>query len=141
MSAGIEPRQLEIEITENALITSLEESTHILKKIKLMGVHLSLDDFGTGYSSLTYLQHLPVSTLKIDKAFIDMILVDGTQKAIIETIVDMAHNMEMNVVAEGVETKTQIDYLARCGCDSLQGYIISHPVPEDEALRFLARQV
>jgi diguanylate cyclase (GGDEF)-like protein len=139
-SAGIEPRQLEIEITENALIESLEESTHILDKIQLMGVRLSLDDFGTGYSSLTYLQRLPVRTLKIDKAFIDMIQTAGTQKAIIGTIVDIAHIMEMTVVAEGVETEAQIDYLVRCRCDLLQGYIISPPISEEEAVRFLLRQ-
>ncbi|AIF49746.1 EAL domain-containing protein [Pelosinus sp. UFO1] len=138
--SGIEPQQLELEITENALISSLEESTHILKKLRMLGVRLSLDDFGTGYSSLTYLQRLPVSTLKIDKAFIDMILTDGAQKAIIATIIDMAHIMDMTVVAEGVETETQIDYLAQCGCDSLQGFIISKPVPEEKALLFLRNQ-
>jgi len=141
LDAGIESHQLELEITENALIASLEESTHTMKKLKRLGVHLSLDDFGTGYSSLTYLQRLPVSTLKIDKAFIDMILIDGVQKAIIGTIVDMAHIMGMTVVAEGVETQMQIDYLARCGCDCLQGYIISRPMPEDEALRFLTKPI
>ena len=141
LGAGIEPHQLELEITENALIASIEESTHILEKLKRMGVHLSLDDFGTGYSSLTYLRRLPVSTLKIDKAFIDMILIEGTQKAIIRTIVDMAHIMEMTVVAEGVESQLQIDYLAQCGCDCLQGYIISHPLPEKEALLFLASRM
>lgn len=139
--AGIEPNQLELEITENALIASLEESTHILHKIQSMGVRLSLDDFGTGYSSLTYLQRLPVNTLKIDKAFIDAILLDGSQKAIIATIVNLAHIMGMNVVAEGVETETQVAHLASCHCDSLQGYIISRPVSEDEAVRFLTRRV
>jgi len=138
-SAGIEPSQLELEITENALIESLEESTHILKKIQNMGVGLSLDDFGTGYSSLTYLQRLPVKTLKIDKAFIDMILTDEAQKAIIGTIVDMAHIMEMSVVAEGVEEESQMEYLAKCRCDLIQGHIISPPIPENEAVRFLSR--
>ena len=137
-NAGIEPNQLEIEITENALIESLEESTHILEKIRTMGVRLSLDDFGTGYSSLTYLQRLPVKTLKIDKAFIDMILTNKAQKAIIRTIIDMAHIMKMNVVAEGVETEIQIAYLAKCHCDLLQGYIISPPIPEAEAIDFLS---
>lgn len=137
-SAGIEPNQLEIEITENALIESLEESTHILEKIQAMGIRMSLDDFGTGYSSLTYLQRLPVKTLKIDKAFIDMILTNKAQKAIIRTIIDMAHIMKMNVVAEGVETEIQIAYLAKCHCDLLQGYIISPPVPEAEAINFLS---
>ena len=141
LGAGIQPHQLELEITENALIASIEESTHALEKLKMMGVHLSLDDFGTGYSSLTYLRRLPVSTLKIDKAFIDMILMDGAQKAIIGTIVEMAHIMEMTVVAEGVESQMQIDYLTRCGCDCLQGYIISRPLPEQEALHFLTRGV
>jgi EAL domain-containing protein (putative c-di-GMP-specific phosphodiesterase class I) len=139
LSAGIEPGQLEIEITENALIESLEESTHILNKLQFMGIRLSLDDFGTGYSSLTYLQRLPVRTLKIDKAFIDMILTDGAQKAIIGSIVDMAHIMEMTVVAEGVETEAQVEYLLRCHCDLLQGYITGSPMPEEEAVRFLSR--
>jgi diguanylate cyclase (GGDEF)-like protein len=136
--AGIEPRQLELEITENALMGSLEEGTRKLEELRTMGVRLSLDDFGTGYSSLTYLQRLPVNTLKVDKAFIDMILMEGTQKAIIRTIVDMAHSMEMTVVAEGVETRQQLDYLTRCRCDCFQGYIISRPVPEEEAVRFLS---
>lgn len=139
--AGIEPHRLELEITENALMASLEESICKLEELQAMGVRLSLDDFGTGYSSLTYLQRLPVKTLKIDKAFIDMILTDGTQKAIIGTIVEIAHIMNMNVVAEGVEKEQQLDYLAQCRCDLLQGYIISHPVPEDEAVRFLSRRV
>lgn len=136
-AAGIEPCQLELEITENALLNSIEDCTRKLNELRAIGVRLSLDDFGTGYSSLTYLQRLPVNTLKIDKAFIDMILAKGAQKAIIGNIVDMAHRMEMIVVAEGVETAQQLEYVARCGCDLLQGYIISHPVPEEEAIHFL----
>ncbi|MDR3592538.1 MAG: EAL domain-containing protein [Negativicutes bacterium] len=136
--SGIEPDRLELEITENALIASMEESTRKLGELREMGVRLSLDDFGKGYSSLTYLQRLPVKTLKIDKAFIDMILTDGVQKAIIGSIVDMAHVMEMTVVAEGVETRQQIEYLTKCRCDLLQGYIISRPVPEADAVRFLS---
>jgi diguanylate cyclase (GGDEF)-like protein len=139
--ANVKPQQLEIEITENALIESLQESTHMLYKLRKMGVSLSLDDFGTGYSSLTYLQRLPINILKIDKSFIDMILDDGAQKAMINTIVDMAHIMGMTVVAEGVETETQSEYLAKCHCDILQGYIISRPVPEEEAVRFLIKRI
>ena len=135
-SAGIAPRQLELEITENALIASINESICRLSELRAMGVRLALDDFGTGYSSLTYLQRLPVTTLKIDKSFVDMILTEGNQKAIIRNIVEMAHTMEMSVVAEGVETKEQIDYLAQCHCDILQGYIISRPVPDNEAIKF-----
>jgi diguanylate cyclase (GGDEF)-like protein len=138
--AGIVPQQLEIEITEHALIASLKDGILKLSVLQAMGVRVALDDFGTGYSSLTYLQRLPVKTLKIDKSFTDMILMDGTHKAIIRSIVDMAHSMEMSVVAEGVETEQQIDYLVQCRCDLLQGYVISHPVPEDEAVRFLTRR-
>jgi len=137
---GVEPRQLELEITETALIASLEESTRRLGELQAMGVRLSLDDFGTGYSSLTYLQHLPVKTLKIDKSFIDMIPVDGSHKAIIRTVVDMSHTMEMTVVAEGVETQEQFDYLARSCCDCVQGYLLSRPMHEEAAVRLLSRQ-
>jgi len=137
-SAGVEPCQLELEITENALIVSLEEITRKLDELQALGVSLSLDDFGTGYSSLTYLRRLPVKTLKIDKAFIDMILTDVNQQAIIGTIVNMAHSMKMTVVAEGVESKRQIEYLRQCCCDRIQGYIISRPMPEDQAVSFLS---
>ena len=138
--AGIQPSQLVIEITENALISSLKESNLKLRELQSLGVRLALDDFGTGYSSLTYLQRLPVKTLKIDKSFTDMILLDGSHKAIIASIVDMAHAMEICVVAEGVETTEQIDYLTKCRCDLLQGYVISRPVPEKDILPFLPRQ-
>lgn len=135
-NAGIKPDQLELEITENALIASLEDSIEKLDELQAMGVKLSLDDFGTGYSSLTYLQRLPVNTLKIDKAFIDMIIRDGAQKAMIGSIVELAHIMEMTVVAEGVETQEQLAYLTKCRCDRIQGYLVSRPVPEAEALAF-----
>ena len=136
---GVEPCRLKLEITETVLIVSLEESTRRLGELQGMGVQFALDDFGTGYSSLTYLQHLPVKTLKIDKSFIDMISVDGVHKAIIGNVVNMAHAMEMTVVAEGVETQEQFDFLARICCDCVQGYFLSRPVPEEEAVRFLSR--
>lgn len=137
IAAGIEPRQLELEITENALIVSLEETISKLAELNDMGVRLALDDFGKGYSSLTYLQRLPVRTLKIEKSFTDMIMLDGKHKAMIESIVHMAHVMDMRVLAEGVETAQQLDYLAQCRCDLLQGFVVSRPVPEDQAVRFL----
>ena len=134
---GIEPRQLELEITENTLIASLEESTHQLEELCAMGVSLALDDFGTGYSSLTYLQSLPVKTLKIDKTFIDKLLLNEDQKTIVRTIIDLAHNMNLSVVAEGVETESQFDYLVNFDCDRLQGYLFGRPMPEEEVIRFL----
>jgi len=134
---GIEPWQLELEITENTLIASLEESTHQLEELCAMGVSLALDDFGTGYSSLTYLQSLPVKTLKIDKTFIDKLLLNEDQKTIVKTIIDLAHNMNLSVVAEGVETESQCDYLVNFDCDRLQGYLFGRPMPEEEVIRFL----
>ena len=135
--AGILPLQLEIEITESAVIASLQEAISRLEALRAMGVRLALDDFGTGYSSLTYLQQLPVQTLKIDKSFIGRILETGANKTIINTIVDMAHQMNMVVVAEGVETEEQLQFLAGSHCDLAQGYLFSRPSPEEEALRLL----
>ncbi len=136
---GVEPRRLELEITETSLLALLEESTRRLDQLHAMGVRLALDDFGTGYSSLNYLLHLPVNTLKIDKSFIEMIPVDGAHKAIIGSVVNMAHTMQMSVVAEGVETHEQFIFLDRICCDCVQGYFFSRPVPEEETVRFLSR--
>ena len=138
-AAGVNPGQLELEITESALITSLQESVQKLEELRRMGVRLALDDFGTGYSSLTYLQQLPVQTLKIDKSFIDTIRVAEPQQAIIRSIVDMAHIMKMNVIAEGVETEEQLAYLIQSRCDIAQGYYYSRPMPAKDAMRLWPR--
>lgn len=135
--AGIQPYQLELEITESLLMTSIEDATSKLLELKELGVHLSLDDFGTGFSSLTYLRRLPVETLKIDKSFIDMITADTQGAKIIGSIINMAHTIHMSVVAEGVETEQQLEYLADNGCDLIQGYIFSRPVTETEAIKLL----
>lgn len=135
-AAGIQPNQLELEITESLLMTSMEDATSKLGKLKAFGVRISLDDFGTGYSSLTYLRKLPVETLKIDKSFIDMITADGHGAKIIGSIINMAHALNMAVVAEGVETEQQLAYLADNGCDRIQGYIFSRPLPEAEAMKY-----
>ena len=99
-----------------------------------LGVRLSLDDFGTGYSSLTYLRNLPVKTLKVDKSFIDRILADRVQEGFIRSIIDMAHVLSLHVVAEGVETEAQLVKLEQIGCDIVQGYVFSQPVPREEAI-------
>lgn len=135
--AGIQPSQLELEITESVLLVSIEEATQKLEELREIGVCLSLDDFGTGYSSLTYLRNLPVGTLKIDKTFIDIISIDTVQSEIIGAIINMAHSLKMTVVAEGVETEEQLLYLANNCCDCIQGYIYSRPVPEEEAIALL----
>jgi len=133
---GIQPRQLEVEITENVLIDSLEDSIRKLDELSALGVRLSLDDFGTGFSSLTYLRNLPVGTLKIDKSFIDRILQDKVQEDFIRSIIDMAHALGLNVVAEGVETELQLEKLAQFECDGVQGYVFSRPVSQEEAINF-----
>lgn len=137
-ASGIEPQQLELEITENVLMSSMEDAIGKFNTLRAMGVRLALDDFGTGFSSLTYLRHLPVGTLKIDKSFIDIISDDKSQAEIIDSIISMAHTLKMVVVAEGVEHEEQLEYLNVNQCDCIQGYIISRPLPESEAIRFRA---
>lgn len=135
--AGIRPQQLEVEITENVLIESMEDSTRKLAELSALGVQLSLDDFGTGFSSLTYLRNLPVKTLKIDKSFTDRMFEDKVQEGFIRSIVNMAHVLSLKVVAEGVETESQLSKLTQFGCDCVQGYVFSRPVPQEDAIRFV----
>lgn len=134
---GIKPSQVELEITESLLMNSLEDARCKLDELRSMGVRLALDDFGTGFSSLTYLWNLPVSTLKIDKSFIDLILYDAAKAKIVSTIIHMAHDFDMLVVAEGVEQEQQLCYLNENCCDLIQGYYISKPVSETEAINML----
>lgn len=136
---GITPSQLEFEITENALLDSLEDGNTKFRALRQLGISLSLDDFGTGYSSLTYLRGLPVRVLKLDKSFIDPIAADESQLRFISSIIDMAHVLQLAVVAEGVETEAQLAKLLRCGCDYIQGYVFSRPLPADEAIGYLGR--
>ena len=137
--AGIAPSQIEIEITENVLIESLENSKQSLAALNSLGVRLALDDFGTGFSSLTYLRNLPVKTLKIDKSFTARILEDRVQEGFIRSIIDMAHVLSLHVVAEGVETEAQLAKLEQIHCDVVQGYVFSKPVAREEALQLLTR--
>ena len=136
---GIKAAQLELEITESVLLTSMEEVIKKLNKLKKLGVKISLDDFGTGFSSLTYLRMLPVETLKIDKSFIDIITTDMQGAKIIDSIINMAHTVNMKVVAEGVETQQQLEYLQHNNCDLIQGYIFSQPIGAEKALALLVQ--
>ena len=135
--AGIAPRQLELEITESALIESLGPSIDKLIQLRALGVRLSLDDFGTGYSSLTHLRNLPVKTLKIDRSFIKGMLDNDEEENFIHSIIDMAHVRKLQVVAEGVETEAQLVKLDQLGCDVVQGFFFSKAVDPEEALRFV----
>lgn len=124
---GLKASLLELELTESMLMSDAQEVQKTLKKIKSLGVHLSIDDFGTGYSSLAYLKNLPVNTLKIDKTFTDEITSYQEKAPIVDSIIALAKNLNLNVVAEGVETYEQIRHLAAQGCDEIQGYYFSKP--------------
>lgn len=128
---GINPKLIELEITENVLINSYNEILDILYKIKEIGVKISLDDFGTGYSSFSYLKSLPIDFLKIDKSFVNNIDRDNKELKLIRSIINMAHDLNMKVIAEGIETISQLNYIENNHCDIVQGYVYSKPIPED----------
>ena len=125
---NLDLRLIDIEVTESVLMQDIDINLNILKKIRGLGISTSLDDFGTGYSSLAYLKNFPINTLKIDKVFLDDYQ-SQSGRVFIDTIVQMAHNLNINVVAEGVETEEQLTYLKEIGCDVYQGYYCSRPVP------------
>lgn len=129
---GLEPKYLEIEITESTVMKDFDFSIRMLKRLRKMGIHISLDDFGTGYSSLNYLKKLPIDTLKIDKTFVDNIRVDIKDEIIAKAIIELAHNMGLKVVAEGVEFLEQLKFLKQNSCDKVQGFLFSPPVPAKE---------
>jgi len=122
---------LVLEILETMLIENLQNVNGKICNLKEQGIKISLDDFGTGYSSLTYLGKLPVNTIKIDKSFIDVLLEKGNYAAIVETVIQLAHKMGFDVVAEGIETAEQLSFLQELKCDKIQGYFISRPLTED----------
>ncbi|KAB5623340.1 bifunctional diguanylate cyclase/phosphodiesterase [Pseudomonas putida] len=127
--AGVAARQLELEVTENALMGDIHRTINLLKRIRAQGVALSIDDFGTGYSSLAYLKRLPLDVLKIDRSFIQDVPDSQQDREIVQAIIIMAHTLHLQVVTEGVETDEQRAFLAAQGCDFLQGYLLSRPVP------------
>ncbi|MET3575205.1 EAL domain-containing protein [Bhargavaea ullalensis] len=126
---GIPPRYLHLELTENQLMRDSELAINTMHRLKKLGVQIAIDDFGTGYSSLGYLQKFPVSTLKIDRSFIRDLMDDDDDRALTDTIITMADNLGMEVIAEGVETEPQADYLAARSCALMQGYFFSPPIP------------
>lgn len=136
-SLSLKPELLTIEVTETAIMTQREVTVRQLQTLRDKGVLVALDDFGTGYSSLTYLKHFPIDILKIDRSFVMDITKDAQSSAIVETIINLAHNLNMRVVAEGVETQEQLEFLQAHGCDEIQGYLFSKPMPAKEFLTFL----
>ena len=128
---------LNLEITESVAILDVEMTIKILNELKKTGVNISLDDFGTGYSSLSYLTRLPIDCLKIDKSFLYEIEIEESKEAIIKSIITVAHNLNMKVIAEGIETEQQLDILRSLDCDEGQGYLFSRPVPLEEIRKFM----
>jgi diguanylate cyclase (GGDEF)-like protein len=122
------PQLLEIEVTESSLVNSIEIATRVLSELKRIGIHIALDDFGNGYSSLSYIRTLPIHVIKIDRSFIKDIRNSPQDATIVETIVTMAHKLQMQVVAEGVELQDQLLHLKSINCDQVQGYFLSRPV-------------
>ena len=129
--SGLAPHYLELELTES-IIQGSPSAITTMHKLKAMGIHLSIDDFGTGYSSLRYLKLFPIDTLKIDQCFTRYLLTDSKDAALVETIIQMAHNLELNVIAEGVETAEQLQFLKQNQCNQAQGYYFNPPLPPDE---------
>ena len=130
------PNRLEIELTESLFMSDVTLAVELLHAMKNLGVSLSIDDFGTGYSSLSYLSRFPIDVLKIDRSFVSDITRDASDAAIVASIIALAHNLKLDVIAEGVETLEQLDYLRRHGCDQMQGYYFSRPLaaPDFEQL-------
>ena len=135
--AGMDPDGLELEITESAVMQQVEASLETLRRIHALGVQLSMDDFGTGYSSLGHLKLLPIDTVKIDQSFVRDIPGDENDAAIAQAIIVLTHGLQLKVIAEGVETKEQLEFLRAHGCDAMQGYLFSRPLPADEITSLL----
>jgi len=130
--SGLDPSHLEVEITEGLLLKDLDAGLHRLELLKKIGVRVALDDFGTGFTSLSYLTQIPVDKLKIDQSFVAELEADKGSKAIVSSIITLGHNLDMKVIAEGVETDAQYRILNQAGCDEIQGYFISYPLSAEE---------
>ncbi|MGD8572924.1 MAG: EAL domain-containing protein, partial [Gammaproteobacteria bacterium] len=134
---GLAPHYLELEITESALLENANSACDTLQELHNLGVQLAIDDFGIGYSSLHYLKQFPINTLKMDRTFIKGIVADADAAAIVDAIIGLGHSLRLKVVAEGVETENQLSYLQSYGCDEVQGFYFSCPIPSDDCEKWL----
>ena len=137
---GIPPSALELEITESTMMKNLEDSVQKLNLLQQEGISVSIDDFGTGYSSLYYLKRLPINALKIDRSFIRDITTDQNDAQLVETIILMAKNLHIGVIAEGVETKEQLEMIKHFGCSLVQGYYYARPMPMEDVMEYLNKK-
>lgn len=131
------PGKLELELTESMLAHDIQEVIEKMKELYQLGVSFSLDDFGTGYSSLSHLKSLPLHQLKIDQSFVKDVINNPSDASIVKTMVSLGHNLGMTVIAEGVETSEQRQFLTACGCDLFQGYLFSQAIPQNDFLDFV----
>jgi len=133
-STGLEPRFLELELTERVVIRDVRESATKMAKLQALGVQIAVDDFGAGYSSLSYLQRLPIDILKLDRSFVEDCKNCGGDLSLVRGIVTLAHGLGIRVTAEGVETEQQLELVHASGCDKAQGYLLGKPSPAGTAL-------
>jgi diguanylate cyclase (GGDEF)-like protein len=136
---GLDPHYLELELTESALMGDASDTVYKLLRLKELGISISVDDFGTGYSSLSYLKHLPIDTIKIDQSFVRDIVNDADDAAIVDAIIAMAHSLKLKVIAEGVETSEQLDFLKRQKCQQVQGYYFARPLDSQQFEAFIVQ--
>src|SRR6266702_3952555 len=136
---GLEPQYLELELTESTIMRNAEEAVSMLNELHALGIGLAIDDFGTGYSSLSYLKRFPVDRLKIDRSFVSDIGESSDDETITSAIIALAHSLNLQVIAEGVETSTQLDFLKERACDEMQGYFFAKPLPHDAIPGMLQR--
>jgi EAL domain-containing protein (putative c-di-GMP-specific phosphodiesterase class I) len=134
---GLEPALLELEITEGVLMQNIDATVTALNRIKALGVRLAIDDFGTGYSSLSYLRRFPVDVLKIDQSFIRSLSSDSNDAALVSAIISLGRSLKLTIIAEGVETLQQLDFLKAHQCEEGQGYYFSKAVEPDAFVRYL----
>jgi len=137
---NIPSKYIELEITENVVMTDIVRAMDSIIKLQSMGIKVSIDDFGTGYSSLAYLRDLPIDKIKIDRSFIKEVASNDSDLTIVKSMIDLSHGLGKRVLAEGVETIEQLDLLRHLGCDAVQGYFINKPLPEDKLVRYLERK-
>ncbi|MCH4292951.1 EAL domain-containing protein [Shewanella sp. 3B26] len=136
-SSMVPPQSLLLEVTEESVIEQVDKAMEVMRELKLLGVRIAIDDFGTGYSSLSYLKQLPFDVLKIDRCFTAGVLENGADTHIVTTVIDLAHHLGRTVVAEGIETELQCEFLEAAGCELAQGYLYSKPITEEKTLEVL----
>ncbi|GAX37940.1 EAL domain-containing response regulator [Nodularia sp. NIES-3585] len=138
-SNNLDPKYLELELTESMIMQNANVAIATMNELQNLGIRIAIDDFGTGYSSLIYLKNLPINTLKIDRYFIHNVAHDSQKSAITKALIEMAHNMNIQVIAEGVETEAELSFLQQNSCDAIQGFLFSRPLPAAELENFLRK--